>query len=146
LALDPEQEQFAGSVNAVFDELENSRHPELEHPFAIVIRGTRVGFFILREKHALPVWAPRDVVTLHSFRICRAWQGKGFGRAGVELAISWTQQNRPDVKRLMLAVNARNGLAKAVYRNCGFIETGAVWPGPIGEQHILAIDFTRHGS
>jgi RimJ/RimL family protein N-acetyltransferase len=143
MVIDPEQEQFAGSVDAIFDQLQSSRHPESEHPFAIVDRGTRVGFFILREKHATPDWAPHDVVTLHSFRICRASQGQGFGRAGVELAISWIRQNRPNAKRLMLAVNALNMLAKAVYLNCGFIDTRTVVVGPIGKQHILAIDIAR---
>lgn len=81
LLLDPEQEPFAGSVDAIFDELQNSRHPDHEHPFTIVVQGETVGFFILREKQAVPAWAPQDVVTLHSFRICRARQGKGHGRA-----------------------------------------------------------------
>jgi RimJ/RimL family protein N-acetyltransferase len=144
MVIDPEQEQFAGSVDAIFDQLQSSRHSGSEHPFAIVDRRTKVGFFILREKHAAPDWAPHDVVTLHSFRICRASQGQGFGRAGVELAISWIRQNRPDAKRLMLAVNARNLLAKTLYLNCGFIDTGAVVAGPIGKQHILAIDIARH--
>jgi GNAT superfamily N-acetyltransferase len=140
LLLDLEQEQFAGTVDAVFDELQNSRHPDHAHPFAIVVRGETVGFFILREKQAVPVWAPRDVVTLHSFRICRACQGRGYGRAGTALAVGWVRRNRPDVKQLMLAVNTRNQVAKAVYLSCGFVDTGATFRGPIGEQHILSHD------
>lgn len=56
------------------------------------------------------------------------------------LAIAWVRQNRPDVKQLMLAVNTRNQVAKAVYLNCGFIDTGATFRGPIGEQQILSYD------
>jgi GNAT superfamily N-acetyltransferase len=142
--LDPEQEQFAGSVDTIFDELQGSRHPDLEHPFAIIVRGETVGFFILREKQAVPAWAPQDVVTLHSFRICRGCQGRGYGRAGTALAVAWVRQNRPDVKQLKLAVNMRNGVAKTVYLNCGFIDTGARYRGPIGEQHILSYDISRN--
>jgi GNAT superfamily N-acetyltransferase len=143
LVLDPEQEQFAGSVDTIFDDLQNSRHPDLEHPFAIVALGMRIGFFILREKEALPDWAPRGVITMHSFRICRTHQGKGYGRAGSDLAISWVRQNRSDVRQLMLAVNARNGLARTVYLKSGFIDTGAIFRGPIGDQHILGFEVQR---
>ncbi|WP_353646851.1 GNAT family N-acetyltransferase [Mesorhizobium sp. WSM2239] len=144
LLLDPEQEQFAGSVDPIFDELQDSLHPDLEHPFAIVVRDETVGFFILREKKAVPAWAPQDVVTLHSFRIGRARQGRGYGRAGTALAAAWVRQNRPDVTQLMLAVNTRNLVAKAVYLNCGFIDTGATYRGPIGQQNILSYIISRN--
>ncbi|TIM99883.1 MAG: GNAT family N-acetyltransferase [Mesorhizobium sp.] len=143
LVLDPEQEQFADPVDAVFNELQNSHHPQLEHPFAVVARGSAVGFFILREKQAVPAWAHDDVITLHSFRVCRNHQNKGYGRAGIELAIGWVRQNRPDVTGLMLAVNTRNLLAKTIYLKCGFVDTGTTHSGPIGDQHILAYDFLR---
>ncbi len=142
LVLDPEQEQFAGSVDAIFDELQASKHPEFEHPFAIVADTEKIGFFILRERPAVPIWAPHDVITLHSFRIGRPYQGAGFGRAGVALAVSWIRQNRPDARQLMLAVNIRNAPARALYIKCGFVDTGATFRGPIGEQHILALDIT----
>ena len=145
LVLDPQQEQFAGSVDAIFDDLQNSRYPDLEHAFAIVVLKKRVGFFILRENQALPDWAPRGVVTLHSFRICRACQGKGYGRAGADLAISWVRRERPAVNRLMLAVNTRNMIAKSVYLKAGFVDTGEIFRGPIGDQNILTIEIPRHG-
>lgn len=145
LVLDPDQEQFAGSVDAVFDGLQNSLHPDLEHAFAIVVSKMTVGFFILREKQAMPDWAPRGVVTLHSFRISRACQGKGYGKAGAGLAISWVRQNRPDVRQLMLAVNARNVLAKSVYLRVGFVDTGEVFQGPVGDQHILNVEVPGYG-
>jgi GNAT superfamily N-acetyltransferase len=145
LELDPEQELFAGVVDAIFDDLQNSQYPDLEHPFAIVVLEKRAGFFILREEEALPDWAPRGVVTLHSFRVCRTCQGKGYGRAGADLAISWVRQNRPDVRQLMLAVNARNVLAKSAYLKMGFNDTGEIFRGPVGHQHILSVEIPRHG-
>lgn len=140
LALDPDQEAFAGSVDAIFDELQGSPHPEMEHPFAIVADQTKVGFFVLREKQARPDWAPPAAVTLHSFRVCRGCQGKGYGQAGVNLAIAWIQRERPGVERLMLAVNTRNVLARSVYLKSGFVDTGEIFRGPIGSQHILAAE------
>ena len=145
LTLDPEQEQFVGSVETIFDTLHSSCYPDLEHPFAIVVREKTVGFFILRERQALPEWAPCDVVTLHRFRICRACQGKGYGRAGADLAILWVQLERAGVRHLMLAVNARNVLAKSLYLKAGFLDTGQIFRGPIGDQNILAVEIPRHG-
>ncbi|MBZ9905646.1 GNAT family N-acetyltransferase [Mesorhizobium sp. B2-7-3] len=143
LLLDPEQEQFAGDVDVVFDGLQNSRYPQFEHPLAIVAADKTVGFFILRERLALPLWAPNDAVTLHSFRVCRTLQGRGYGRAGVDLAISWLRRKRPGVKRLMLAVNIRNAAAKSAYLNAGFSDTGQIFHGPIGDQTILTVRIPR---
>ncbi|TPN37869.1 GNAT family N-acetyltransferase [Mesorhizobium sp. B2-3-3] len=138
LLLDPEQEQFAGLVDVVFDELRNSPHPEFEHPFAIVAASETVGFFVLREKQAVPQWAPPGVVTLHSFRIGRTAQGRGYGRAGAGLAIAWVRRQRPGAGKLMLAVNVRNAVARSVYLRAGFADTGVIFGGPIGDQNILA--------
>ncbi|TIM79694.1 MAG: pyridoxal-5'-phosphate-dependent protein beta subunit, partial [Mesorhizobium sp.] len=79
LKLEPEQEEFVGPLDLSFSELQNSSHPELEHPFSIVVGVETVGFFILREKAALPEWAPPDVITLHSLRVGQAYQGNGYG-------------------------------------------------------------------
>ncbi|MDQ0333058.1 cysteine synthase A [Mesorhizobium sp. YL-MeA3-2017] len=143
LTLDPEQDEFAGSVDAVFDALQDSPHTRMEHAFAIVADTRTVGFLVLRERLALPDWAPRGAVTLHSFRIHRACQGMGYGRAGVELAISWVRARRRTASQLMLAVNARNMPAKALYLKLGFTDTGRIVHGPIGDQHILTFRLKR---
>jgi len=145
LVLDPEQEQFAGSVDTVFDGLRDSPSADSEHAFAVVAGSEAIGFFILRENDALPVWAPRGVVTLHSFRISRDVQGMGYGRAAVDLAICWVRQNRPDVGQLMLAVNARNLRAMSLYLKAGFVDEGALLHGPIGDQHILTFPIPDAG-
>jgi cysteine synthase A len=139
LILDPEQEPFAGKLDEIFAQLGSSAHPECDHPFAIATGGVIVGFFILRERDALPEWAPAGVMTLHSFRIGLGHQGRGFGRAGVELARGWISTNRRGVDRLMLGVNVRNLIATAAYLACGFTDTGQLYRGPIGAQHILSL-------
>ena len=146
LRLDPEQEQFAGSVDAVFDALQESLHPSMEHPFAIVTGTQTVGFFVLREKLALPDWAPRGTVTLHSFRIRPACQGMGYGTAAIALAISWVRPRRRTTSQLMLAVNVRNATARALYLKSGFADTDRIVHGPIGDQHVLAFRLKRISS
>ncbi|MDX8502452.1 GNAT family N-acetyltransferase [Mesorhizobium sp. VK4C] len=138
--LPEDQEQYAGSIDAVFDDLAKSSHPAKQHAFAVVSCGVTVGFFILRERESVPDWSPPDVITLHSFRISLACQGKGLGRAAVGLAISWIGKNRPLVRRMMLAVNARNVQARTAYLRYGFVDTGTRVSGPVGDQHLLSID------
>ncbi|RUW21604.1 pyridoxal-phosphate dependent enzyme [Mesorhizobium sp. M4B.F.Ca.ET.143.01.1.1] len=138
LKLNPEQEQFVDSLDVVFSELRNSSCPELEHPFSIVVRDKAVGFFVLREKAAVPEWAPPDVITLHSLRVGSAYQCSGYGRAAMRLAAQWILTNRPGVDCLMLAVNVRNMTARKVYLRSGFWDTGGTYCGPVGTQNILA--------
>ncbi|WP_292419014.1 GNAT family N-acetyltransferase [Mesorhizobium sp.] len=144
IRLPEDQEQFAGSVDAVFDELARSARPENQHPFAIVSGGVKVGFFVLREAENMPDWAPADVITLHSFRISLACQGKGLGRAAVVRALCWIAQNRPLVRRMMLAVNARNLQATKAYLRYGFVDTGMRVGGPVGDQHVFSLDVSSH--
>lgn len=141
LKLDGEQEQFAGGpLDLVFSELRNSSCHKLEHPFSVAVAGETIGFFVLREREALPEWAPPDVVTLHSFRVSREYQGKGYGKAALRLAAHWLSTNRPRINRLMLSVNLRNLAARGAYVKWGFRDTGAICSGPIGPQNILDYD------
>ncbi|WP_074124684.1 GNAT family N-acetyltransferase [Bradyrhizobium sp. NAS96.2] len=142
LKLEPKQEQFVDPLDLVFAQLRKSSHHELEHPFSIVFGPDVVGFLVLREKAALPEWAPPDVVTLHSVRVGRAFQGNGYGKATTGLAAEWISTNRVGINRLMLAVNARNLTARRVYLKSGFRDTGATHSGPIGPQNILEYEIS----
>lgn len=137
LKLEPEQEEFVDSLDLVFSELQDSSHSDLEHPFTVVVRDEIVGFFVLREKAALPEWAPPDVMTLHSLCVDRAYQGNGYGKAATELATRWISTNRPCIDRLMLGVNVRNVTARSAYLKSGFRDTGGTYYGPSGIQNIL---------
>ncbi|WOH80333.1 GNAT family N-acetyltransferase [Bradyrhizobium sp. BEA-2-5] len=137
LRLEPEQEQFVVPLDLLFSELRTSSQPELEHPFSIVVHDETVGFFILREKAALPEWAPPDAITLHNLCVGRPYQGNGYGKAATGLAAQWILTNRPCVNRLMLGVNIRNVRARGAYLKSGFRDTEATHCGPIGPQNIL---------
>ncbi|MGX7877154.1 GNAT family N-acetyltransferase [Mesorhizobium sp. ORM6] len=143
LKLEPEQEQFVDPLDSVFSELQGKARPDLEHPFSIVVRHQTVGFFVLREKLALPEWAPPGVITLHSFRVGRGYQGNGYGKAATGLASEWISTNRPSVSRLMLTIEEDNVMARHVYVRSGFFDTGDTYYDKFGRQNILerAIDF-----
>lgn len=144
LELEPEQEEFVAPLDVVFSRLRDSPSLQLEHPFLVVVGNEVVGFFVLREKAALPVWAPPDVITLHDLRIGRSYQGKGYGKLATRLATQWISENRPCINRLLLAVSVRNVTARQLYLSSGFLGIGAVNCGPVGPQNILSIQLTEH--
>ncbi|MEM5433415.1 MULTISPECIES: pyridoxal-phosphate dependent enzyme [Cupriavidus] len=137
LDVKPEQRQFVDPLYTVFLELQRSSHHENEHPCAVVVCDEIVGFFVLRERDALPEWASSDAITMHSFRIGQPYQGNGYGKATSGLAVDWILSNRQYVNRLMLAVNKRNSIAMRTYLNSGFQETGINYCGPAGLQNII---------
>ncbi|RWN87439.1 MAG: GNAT family N-acetyltransferase [Mesorhizobium sp.] len=138
LELEPEQEQFVDPLDFVFSELQGNARPDLEHPFAVVVHHQIVGFFVLREKAALPEWAPPGVITMHSFRVGLGYQGNGYGKAATGLVSHWISANRPSAKRLMLAVEENNARARHFYLTAGFFDTGATYyDEKFGLQNVL---------
>lgn len=137
LELEPEQEQFVDPLDFVFSELQGNARPDLEHPFSVVVRHQIVGFFVLREKAALPEWAPPGVITLHSFRVGRGYQGHGYGKATIGLVSRWISTNRPSVRRLMLTVEENNLRARHFYMTSRFSGTGATYCDKFGLQNVL---------
>ncbi|MEO9338580.1 GNAT family N-acetyltransferase [Mesorhizobium sp. SB112] len=140
IELEPDQEQYAGgSLNEIFSVMQASVHPDAYHPFAIASDDKVVGFFVLREKSALPAWAPSNAVTLHNFRVDRAYQGLGYGSAGLKLASDWVIKNRPDIRLLMLSVNEGNPSIR-LYLRCGFRDCRQTLNGRVGREHVLKHD------
>ncbi|TFE36569.1 pyridoxal-phosphate dependent enzyme [Paraburkholderia dipogonis] len=137
LRLKPEQTQFVDPLYAVFRDLQDSSLHEDEHPCSLAVGDKIVGFFVLRERAALPEWALLDAITVHSFRIGQPYQGNGYGKAASGLMANWVLSNRQYANRLMLAVNRRNALARRTYLNSGFRETGVNYCGPTGHQDIF---------
>lgn len=141
LQLSAEQEAFAGGACVeILQSWRTSVHRRSAHPFAVLDGDTVVGFFLLREFHALPAWADGDVLTMHNFRIGHEYQGRGCARRTMELCVQWATCHRPKARRLMLAVNVGNEAASRFYRRFGFQETGLRLDGPLGKQSVLSID------
>lgn len=146
IELGAEQQCFAGgSLDDIFRALNGSAHPAALHPFGVVAEANVVGFFVLREGPARPDWALQNTITLHSFRISRPFQGRGFGAAALRLAGQWIKAERPAISHLMLTVNADNPDASALYLRCGFHPTGSILQGRIGRERIMICAIDRLG-
>jgi ribosomal protein S18 acetylase RimI-like enzyme len=136
--LDEGDEDFAGgSMETVFERLKGAPNPHAFHPF-LVIAGKVVGFFMLREGPALPVWAKSDVISLHNFRISKHTQGRGYGAAALVLGARWIAAHRPDVSALMLSVNEENANARGFYTRYGFKDAGIAFEGRLGKELVLS--------
>lgn len=138
IKLDAEQQRFAGgSIDDIFRALNDSKYPDALHPFCLVADQQAVGFLVLREGAARPAWALKNTISLHSFRVSKPFQGRGFGADALRLAGRWISVKRPAVTQMMLTVNADNPAASALYLRCGFQPTGTIFQGRIGRERVL---------
>lgn len=136
--LDENQKQFSGGeAKEIFARLRECPFPCAVHPFIFGDDQNTVGFFVLRQAPALPVWGLQGAMTLHNFRIGRKFQRRGFGAPMVGKAAQWAAKNQPGVLRLMLSVNDENKAAAALYQRCGFRPTGARIDGRVGPETIM---------
>lgn len=142
--LNEDQQEFSGGhAWEILARLRSSPYPDAVHPHIVTRDDNIVGFFVLREAPALPVWAMPNVMTLHNFRIGSQFQRQGLGAATVRNAAQWVAENRQSVSQLMLSVNAGNQPGAALFQSCGFRLTGTSFEGRIGPERIMAGDLFK---
>lgn len=88
-------------------------------PFAVCLGSEVVGYVMViydYDEAAYNIW---------HLMIDKAHQGKGYGRAAMELALTYIR-TKPfgDANRVLLTVNPENHAACGLYRTLGFSETG----------------------
>lgn len=98
-----------------------------------------VGMVLFKRPPLSPSWVCADAATIHGLKVTSAWQGQGFGHAAFELAIETLKKEWPDVTQLMLAVDADNAAAIAVYRAYGMTECEPVRNGNNGPEFRFEI-------
>lgn len=98
-----------------------------------------IGIVVLKRAPATAEWVPETAVSLHGFKIDVRWQGKGLGKAAFRLAVEAAAQKWPDAEQLVLAVDAGNSVALAVYRSFGMTDSGPIYSGRVGQEHRLSM-------
>jgi RimJ/RimL family protein N-acetyltransferase len=136
LAPRPEQEEFSGRAEQTLPLAE--RDPA-RTPYAAVEDGVPVAFFIL--DRTPPDFDPSADLLLRAFFVDAAAQGRGVaGRAVADLP-AVVRRDFPDARTLVLSVNVRNPVARAVYLRAGFTEAGELYlGGSAGPQHVMRLD------
>ncbi len=106
------------------------------YPFGIYDGDTPVGFLMIGygtdEDWENPPAIAKDSYNLWRLMIDREYQGRGYGRAAMALALDFIR-SRPcgDAKCCWLSYEPENVAAKNLYRSFGFVETGDMDEGEV---------------
>ncbi len=109
-------------------------------PFGAYLATRAIAFFTIDFPNPPPddQYNPTFSCWLESFMVAQDCQGHGYAKAILNQLPDLMNKTFPQIRRLNLTVNFRNQVARALYRKCGFEDTGEVyWNGPAGPQHIL---------
>lgn len=108
----------AGFVSATAESLAQAYvYAETAFPFAVYDDQTLVGFIMMGYYEA------KKYYTLWKLLIDRRFQGRGFGKAALEMGIAFLKE-RFRVKEIYTGVIPGNEAAKNLYQSMGFTETG----------------------
>lgn len=132
----PEQEVFSGRAR---DTLPLAEADPRRHPYAVLERGVPVGFFVLDESPSAA--DPSADLLLRGFYVDAAAQGRGVAKAATAGLAAVVQRDFPAARSVVLTVNVRNPVARAVYLSAGFVDTGRLHlGGSAGPQHVLRLE------
>lgn len=127
LTVDDGQKNFvATNVQSIAQAYVNQ---ETARPFGIYDDETPVGFFmgaVNREAPEYSIWR---------FMIDKQYQGKGYGRAAITLAIDYLKEQ--GAKEIFLSYDPENAVAAKLYQSVGFVLTGEVDDGELVAKLVL---------
>jgi len=109
--------------------------------FSFLLADQLVGMTLFKRPPLSPSWASENAATIHGLKISTPWQRKGLGHNAMHLAVNRLKKEWPAVTTLMLAVDADNAAAMAVYRAFGMTDSGPV-KGPNGLEHRFEISLS----
>ena len=89
------------------------------YPFAIYADDIMVGFIMMG------FYIPKGVYTVWRLMIDKRFQGKGYGRAALLLAIKYLEE-KYNVSEIYLSFCPENSVAEELYSSVGFQRTGEI--------------------
>lgn len=107
--------------------------------FCFLLESQPIGMTLFKRLPLSPAWASANAATIHGLKIATPWQGKGLGHRAFALAVHSLKKEWPAITTLMLAVDADNAAALAVYRAFGMSDSGSIFEGRNGPEHRLEI-------
>jgi diamine N-acetyltransferase len=124
LKLAPEQEHLVASN---LYSIAQSKFDPNARPRAVCAGGTPIGFLMY------DVWEAKDKTreaSIYRFMIDRDYQGRGYGRAALVLALAEIKEV-PAIKKVSIGYLPDNPVAKQFYASFGFVEVGKDEDGEI---------------
>ena len=92
---------------------------ETAHPLAIYADDTMVGFIMMG------FYKPKGIYNIWRFMIDEGFQGKGYGKAALLLAVNHLKE-KYDADKVFLSFEPDNTAAEKLYSSVGFQRTGEV--------------------
>ena len=107
--------------------------------FCFLIQSDLVGMTLFKRPPLSPSWATADAASIHGLKISTPWQCQGLGHKAFKLAVEQLKVEWPKISKLVLAVDADNDAALAVYRAYGMSESGPIYKGNDGLENRFQI-------
>ncbi|WP_270181470.1 GNAT family N-acetyltransferase [Alkalihalobacillus sp. CinArs1] len=113
------------------------KDPE-RHPVVILSGERVVGFFVLHSgEGAKEYTSNKNAMLLRALSIDQKEQGKGYGKHAMFLVKDYVKSNFPEIDEVVLAVNVKNGVARSIYLEQGYVDLGKKKEGRSGPMSIL---------
>lgn len=104
---------------------------ETAYPFAIYADDVMVGFIMMS------FYKSKGVYDIWRFMIDERFQGKGYGRAALILAVKYLKE-KYNVKEIFLSFVSDNTVAEKLYHSVGFQRTGETE----GDEIVMCLKIT----
>lgn len=140
LEVHPQQLQFSGDIYTALHTLLKAPEPGIKG-FALLAEDVPVAFALLKRPPFLPHWADADTATLHALQVDHRAQGQGYGKACLQALPAAALLAWPEIKGLMLSVDADNETAFNLYLKQGWVDSGEAYKGRIGYERRLSLVF-----
>jgi len=101
-----------------------------------------IGMALFKRPPLSPYWASANAATIHGLKVTIPLQGRGLGHRVFHLAVHQLRKEWPEITTLMLAVDADNAAALAVYRAFGMADSGPIYQGQDGLEHRFEISLS----
>lgn len=123
------------------ESLEAWREGPSSHVFGLcfLLQNRPVGMTLFKRPPLSPSWASSNAATIHGLKISQPFQGRGLGHRAFNLAVQHMKEHWHETSTLMLAVDADNVAAIAVYRAFGMVDSGPIYEGRNGLENRFSI-------
>ncbi|KMQ58571.1 GNAT family acetyltransferase [Chryseobacterium angstadtii] len=137
-ALDEDQLQYTSTVEKALQRIKD-RSDLKEFPVTVFENQEPAGFFVLDfGNDKLDLTDNESSVLLRSLSINPDFQGKGIGKAAMQIVDEFVRQNFTDCDEIVLAVNQRNVPAYHIYLKTGYLYDGKTRIGRSGPQYLMS--------
>lgn len=120
--------------------LERSENASTYSPIVILENGIVAGFFVLDiGEDKFNYTHNHESILLRGYSVHPTYQGRGIAKKSLGLLREYTNENFPQISRIVLGVNEANKAAQSVYLNSGFIDEGKRYNGRSGVQIAMCL-------